>query len=64
MDAACREAAGGCGRVLLGCVVFDVVVNHGCGGFGGGVVGVLGDFDGLGVEVRVVLGCVGVGHGF
>lgn len=34
------------------------------GGFGGGVVGVLGDFDGFGGEVRVRVGVVvGVRHG-
>jgi hypothetical protein len=64
MDPGCREAAGGCGRVSFGCVLVDVVVNYGCSGFEGGVVGVLGDFDGLEGEVRVVLGGVGVGHGF
>jgi hypothetical protein len=64
MDAGCREAAGGRGRVLLACVVVDVVMDHSCSGFGGGVVGVLRYLDGLGGEVRVVLGGVGVGHGF
>ena len=62
VDSAGSWTARGCRGVLV-----RVLVDEVAGGEGGGfvrVVGVLGDFDGLGGEVRVIVGVGGVvvGH--